>query len=81
MKTKIAIKRGQCLKTLRKGRCLSQRQLAKKCRISPKLLQAYEQGVKDAGNMTVTTFTMLAKGLDVSMDDLADILKILRSDS
>lgn len=64
------------LKKIREINNLSQGQLAKISDVNVRMIQYYEQGVKDINRASVITIYKLAKALNVSIEDLIEMDKI-----
>ena len=58
------------LKAIREDRGLSQSQLADRSGVSVRMIQYYEQGVKDLSKAAASTVHHLAQALDCRMEDL-----------
>lgn len=58
------------LKALREARGLSQSQLADMAGISPRVLQNYEQGVRDLNGAKLPTILKLCNALECRMTDI-----------
>ena len=58
------------LKEIRIDLGLSQSQLAKKAEVNLRMLQYYEQGVKDIKKASGETIKKLADALDVTMEEI-----------
>lgn len=63
------------LKKIREERCLSQSELAKASGVNVRMIQYYEQGVKDIGRASVSTVIALAEALGVSTGEIRKIIK------
>ncbi len=63
------------LKEIRTQQGLSQSQLAKASGVSLRMLQKYEQGVRDLNKAQAETVYKLAKVLNCKMEELIDIQK------
>lgn len=61
------------LKELRKQAGMSQRDLAEASDVNFRMLQYYEQGVKDINKAEAATVFKLARALGCKMEDLLDI--------
>lgn len=75
------IYRGDKLQSVRKGRGLSQAQLAEITGINARMIQHYEQGRKDLNAARLSTILKLCKALDCRMSDILndpDTLELLR---
>lgn len=60
------------LKRIREGLGLSQNKLATLSGVSNRMIQHYEQGVKDINKAQVGTVYKLAKALGVNIEDLIE---------
>lgn len=60
------------LKKIREGSGLSQSNLADKSGVNVRMIQHYEQGVKDINKAQVGTVHKLAKALKVNIEDLIE---------
>lgn len=60
------------LKKIREGLSLSQTKLADKSGVNVRMIQHYEQGVKDINKAQVGTVYKLAKALKVNIEDLIE---------
>lgn len=60
------------LKKIREGSGLSQNKLADKSGVNARMIQHYEQGVKDINKAQVGTVYKLAKALKVNIEDLIE---------
>ena len=60
------------LKRIREGLGLSQNKLADKSGVNVRMIQHYEQGVKDINKAQVGTVYKLAKTLGVNMEDIIE---------
>ena len=63
------------LKGIREERGLSQSQLAEKSGVSVRMIQYYEQGVKDIAKTQAQTVLSLAKALECTVEDLIAVQK------
>ena len=63
------------LKGIREERGLSQSQLAEKSGVSARMIQYYEQGVKDIAKAQAQTVLSLAKALECTAEDLIAVQK------
>lgn len=61
------------LKVLREGNKLSQSQLANKAGVNIRMIQSYEQGVKDINKAQGITLYKLARALDCKMEDILNL--------
>ena len=61
------------LKDIRKSKNLSQSQLSKKSGVNLRMLQFYEQGVKDINMTAGITLYKLAQALDCNVEELLEI--------
>ena len=60
------------LKEIREAKGLSQWELALKSKVSYRMVQYYEQGVKDINKAQIITVARLADALECDMNDLID---------
>lgn len=60
------------LQKLRKKQNMSQSQLAEKAHLSTRMLQHYEQGVKDINNVRLNTLLKLCIALNCEIKDIID---------
>ena len=60
------------LKRIREGLGLSQNKLADKSGVNVRMIQHYEQGVKDINKAQVETVYKLAKALKVNIEELIE---------
>jgi transcriptional regulator with XRE-family HTH domain len=60
------------LKTIRMNNNLSQSQLADKAGVNLRMLQYYEQGIKDINKAQAITLHKLAQALDCTIEDLLE---------
>lgn len=76
MKEKIKLEK---LKTIRKQKGYSRRELGELSGVSPMTINALERGINDATNVKLSTLISLAKALKVKVKDLVpnDIKKII----
>ncbi|MDE6863873.1 MAG: helix-turn-helix domain-containing protein [Eubacterium sp.] len=61
------------LQNARKAAGLSQSKLASTSGVNVRMIQHYEQGVKDINQAAAITLYQLAKSLNVSIEDLLEI--------
>lgn len=61
------------LKELRTAQGLSQSKLAAASGVNVRMIQHYEQGVKDINKMSAITLYQLAQTLDCKMEDLLEL--------
>lgn len=61
------------LKVLREGNKLSQSQLANKAGVNIRMIQSYEQGVKDINKAQGITLYKLARALGCKMEDILNL--------
>lgn len=61
------------LKEIRQECGYSQSELSNKADVSVRMIQHYEQGVKDINKTQALTVYRLAKALDVTVEDLLEI--------
>lgn len=61
------------LKELRTARGLSQSKLSEASGVNVRMIQHYEQGVKDINKMSAITLYQLSKALDCKMEDLLEL--------
>lgn len=64
---------GNKLKEARNRAGMSQAELAKKSEVSARMIQHYEQGVKDINKAQGITLYKLAKALQVTIEDLLQL--------
>jgi len=60
------------LKRIRETRGLSQAKLAEASGVSVRMIQHYEQGVKDINSAAALTVSKLAQALSVTVEDLLE---------
>lgn len=60
------------LQTIRKAAALSQSALAEKSGVSVRMIQFYEQGVKDINKAQAITLLNIARVLNVSIEDIME---------
>ena len=60
------------LKKMRHMRNMAQSKLAKEAKVSLRMIQHYEQGVKNINNAKVTTVVRLAKALNCNVEDILE---------
>lgn len=63
------------LKNIRDNAGLSQSQLSEKSGVNVRMIQHYEQGVKDINKAQAITLFKLAQALDTNMENLIEIKK------
>ena len=63
------------LKKLREASGLSQYKLAAVARVSPRMIQCYEQGVKDINKTQGLTLYKLSQALNCRMEELLELSK------
>lgn len=61
------------LKYIRESKGLSQSQLAKASGVNVRMIQNYEQGIRDINKAEALTVYKLAKSLDVEMSELLEL--------
>lgn len=63
------------LKNIRDNAGLSQSQLSERSGVNVRMIQHYEQGVKDINKAQAITLFKLAQALDTNMENLIEIKK------
>lgn len=61
------------LKTIRESKGLSQSQLANASGINVRIIQSYEQGLRDINKAQAITLQALAKALDSNIENLLEL--------
>lgn len=64
------------LKEIRKKQRLSQDELSQNSGVNVRMIQYYEQGVKDVNKAQAETVYKLAQALDCAMEDIIDTNRI-----
>ena len=64
------------LKEIRKEKGFNQSTLSEASGVNVRMIQYYEQGVKDINKAQASTIYKLARALDCSMEEIIDIYRI-----